>query len=115
MLDLTPIRERCERATPGPWHYCPCGEKSNDCILGVAYGEKGQPPPGRVELHPYDEKTGKYDMWSLDIEEIASRDNHARYDDFAFCAHARTDIPALCDEVEALRAEVARLTALGRS
>ena len=39
----------------------------------------------------------------------------ANENDAAFIAHARADIPALCDEVERLRSEVAELRALGVS
>ena len=61
---LQEIKERCLQATPPPWHYFPCGEKSND------------------------------------METIAAAENNADYADFAFMAHARTDIENLVKEYE---------------
>lgn len=97
-------RARCEAATPGPWHYYPCGDKSNDCLLGVAFGDKGEhPPPGKVELHPYDEKRHDYEMDKYTLDPvIASCEDHADYNDFDFIAHARTDLPAALDEIDRL-------------
>lgn len=121
MLDLKPIKKRCEAATSGPWHYWPCGEKSNDCLLGVAVGEaesggEDVPPPGRVDPHPYNEETGEFEMHKYIFDpSIAYAENHADYDDFAFMAHARTDIPALIAEVERLRKQLAEKSAAQRS
>lgn len=104
MIDLTPILDRLNRATPGPWHYYPCGEKSNDCVLGAAFGDDGPPPPGRVELHPYNYDTNDFDMYKFDFDPVIARCfDHANYYDFCFMAHARTDVEMLCNEVERLR------------
>ena len=100
---LQEIKERCLQATPPPWHYFPCGEKSNDCLLGVAIDENGSyPPPGKVNLHPYNEDTNEYEMYKYDMETIAAAENNADYADFAFMAHARTDIENLVKEYEFL-------------
>ena len=98
---LKQIKERCLQATPPPWHYFPCGEKSNDCLLGQAMDEKGScPPPGIVNLHPYNENTCEYEMYKYDMNTIAIKEDNADYADFAFIAHARTDIENLVKEYE---------------
>ena len=88
--ELAAIKERCAQATPGPW------------------------------TSPWDEaepdETAAFR--AADGEEVVSR---AEYDcvgyltvlepDARFIAHARTDVPALVDEVERLRAENAGLRA----
>lgn len=101
---LAYLRKVCERATPPPWHYYPCGEKSNDCVLGVAVGEDGCPPSGEIELHPYNEETGTFEMNKYILDpEIASQESCANYFDFAFIAEAREALPMLLDEVERLQ------------
>ena len=103
--ELSRLQHLCEEATPPPWHYYPYGEKSNDCILGVAVGEDSRSPPaGRVELHPYDEEAREFEMDKYILEPaIASAENHANYADFAFMAEARGAVPALLGEVERLQ------------
>ncbi|GAC1408504.1 MAG: hypothetical protein NVSMB64_16820 [Candidatus Velthaea sp.] len=74
-LDKYRLREIVEReacATAGPWRDC------------SEYGAM------RGEIH------GRGDAWRL----IATVDR--RFHDAAFIAHARTDIPDLCDEVRTL-------------
>ena len=72
-LHLSSIRERVEKATPGPWtaDLLPEGHESIDWVIIGAGGN------------------------------LSSDMNR---DDAAFIAHARSDIPALLDEVERLRA-----------
>lgn len=108
--ELTKLRKLCDEATPPPWHYFPYGEKSNDCVLGAAVGEDEHdcPPPGRVDLHPYNEDADEYerDKYIMDPS-IAFSEDHANYADFAFMAHARSALPMLLDEVKRLRRELA--------
>lgn len=104
--ELAAWQAACDAATEGPWHYYPCGEKSNDCILGPATDEDGNAPPaGRVECSPYNETTGEFEMDKYLIDPvIASAENDANYDDFAFIALARTALPRLLAHVAALEA-----------
>ena len=96
--DVTPIfikeiKERTEKATPGPWHAChdgkcSCGQiwsKSVDIpVLNVVRGEWGDPglPYGNI---PIEQAT-----------------NNA-----IFVANARTDITTLLDYIETLEAKIA--------
>lgn len=73
--DLAAIQDRCDAATPGPWHY------RRDWVMFTDPGD-GQ------------------------VETIAT--THESPDDARFIAHSRTDIPALLDTIENLRAENAR-------
>lgn len=88
--------------TQGILHYYPCGEKSNDCLIGFAWDNKQQQPPGgEVNLSPYNERTRKYeeDKYILDPIVAASED-HANYADFAYLVAAANAIPALCQAWE---------------
>jgi len=80
MIDLTAIRARADKATPGPWTREECGNDTRIC--------------GGDEVL-FDNEWGS----------ATGQD----WLDAAFIAAARTDVPALCDEVESLRAELAEL------
>lgn len=102
---IAEIRERESRATEGPWHYVPCGDKSNDCLLGAGSDGCESPPAGRLEVDEFDAVTGEYiERWVLDPV-IAENMGYADYDNFRFIAHARTDIPWLLEQLAAAQAE----------
>jgi len=88
--DIDAILARCEAATPGPWR---------------ADGHHGcKQVRGR--------KTGAHRQAQYQTEVCWTpglSDEHEDYANAEFIAHARTDVPALCDEVAALRAENERL------
>ena len=83
-LNLTPIRERCEKATPGPWVW-----RSNYLEVEGSWED------------PTREWTRIADDGSAGGEYNEAIDTHGP--DADFIAHARTDIPALLAEVERLR------------
>ncbi len=85
-VDLSAIRKRAEQATPGPWeakyHHLwrvvtPDNDVAYDCDVDV------------------------YSATNPDGTIMRQADNAE------FIAASRTDVPALCDEVEALRTQVA--------
>ncbi|OPZ03595.1 MAG: hypothetical protein BWZ09_02355 [Alphaproteobacteria bacterium ADurb.BinA305] len=73
-------RERCERATPGPWE------------ASYAYNNGGM-PTGDFKIPGHN--------GGATVEMLV--------DDAYFCAHARKDLPAALDEIERLTAERAEL------
>ncbi|MDE2103783.1 MAG: ead/Ea22-like family protein [Patescibacteria group bacterium] len=84
-IDTKAIRERAEKATPGAW------------VRDMSYQH---PTKVRAASKPYS------DTWICDAVHRAD----CSVDGFAnatFIAAARTDVPALCDEVDRLRAELA--------
>ena len=82
MLDLKPIRERCERATPGRWDYGSPEGQGN-------YG------------------AGVYRVW-LDGKGEDKKDHicDTGLANSEFISCSRQDIPALLDEIESLRCVV---------
>ena len=115
-MNLQEIRERCEKATPGPWFvvgppwrasYPHAGEMTDLLPTYVISGSDdphaGTPVIDAISIDEWE--AGKY-------HELLSQSDA----DLEFCAHARTDIPALIDRVEeqdekieALEAEAERL------
>lgn len=85
---LAAIRERAEKATAGPWIYAPPTHMFDSCI--VKGGENG----GKVIA---------YSPRSLDSDQANIR----------MCAHARTDVPALLETVDALKEEAEKQYLLG--
>ena len=79
MIDTGEIRARAEAATPGPW-----ASVFTDYFRGV-----------------YTAGEGRFTQITAEPE-MDDREN-----DREFIACARDDVPALCDEVDALRAELA--------
>jgi hypothetical protein len=85
-LDLDAIRKRVDATSPGEWlAISDNGRKNGIAVLG--------------------ERTKR--GTGLAIAVFAGADVPQRHADAAFCAHARTDVPALVAEVERLRAELA--------
>lgn len=85
--DLRKIREASDRATPGPW-----------------FGPRVTPawPPGEWGVYEADEETGEVIPHALIARMEDVGDDTAR-DNAAFVAVARGAVPALLDEVAALR------------
>lgn len=77
--ELRAIRERCEAASAGPWH--------------------GAVPACGHEHDPDEDACAIEDASGAVVASCVGRD-----DDFRFVMHARTDVPALLDEVERLNA-----------
>lgn len=81
MLDVTPIKERCEKATPGPWFVQDDKPPNDAWYPGITIGSEGH-------------GTRVADVCAL---------SGFREADAALIAAARTDLPALVEEVERLR------------
>lgn len=97
--DLNAIRERAEKATPGPWRAC--GEARNGCVCGLVWTVKLDTVAAHVETDA-DGGTGLIDCagrWE-GRKDVPPTDFRA---DAIFVAHAREDVPALLAEVERLR------------
>ena len=86
-MDIKAIREREEKATPGPWAYFP--RTVGTWIKGVGFEDQRSFIPSICYV---------YDKYKTNTEQ-----------DGEFIAHSREDIPALCDEVERLRAELSAI------
>ncbi|RNC62776.1 MAG: hypothetical protein AWM53_01995 [Candidatus Dichloromethanomonas elyunquensis] len=78
--ELQDIRERCEKATPGPWKWIINGNT--------------------VQSHAITTDTGKCGIQEKICASISPKTKNAN-----FIAHARTDIPALLTEIDRLTAE----------
>ena len=87
---LNAIRERCEKATPGPWVKVPASPGTRLAVFNRYGIEQPEDADGNSESICY--ATG----WMIE-------------DNAEFIAHARTDIPALVAEVERLRSLVETL------
>ena len=86
--DLTAIRARANAATPGPWRYTykDCQYHMSSCFID----REGDPDGVGIV--------------TCDINQD-NADLYATTGDMELIAHARTDIPALCDALEqAMRA-----------
>lgn len=85
--DLAAIRERCQKATRGPWFF---GRGADNCdyIDYQAY------PDERGGIAPTSNDDGREPIWW----KTCYRD-----EDGQFIAHSRTDVEALLAEVERLR------------
>jgi hypothetical protein len=97
-LDLDAIKARADAATPGPWAWDNRGDKCDDIQLGVACDAKENPLTGYFD-----------DDDAIYVEQVA--ESLSRAADADFIAHARTDVPALCDAVERLTADLSAAVA----
>jgi len=95
-LDTHPIRERYNEATEGPWEWEWCLKTESGKLGYLLSGKREKVEPGVTSI-----------PCILDgCEEVGGND-HAVWGkeaDREFIAHARTDIPVLCDEVDRLKA-----------
>ena len=103
--DLKGIRERMERATPGPWAWAQTAEKGYGANVGAeCFAEDDErcerPLSGDLSERRDDFEVGQpiADLW----HQLAASDAE-------FIAHARSDVPDLVREVERLTAENERL------
>ena len=92
---LAAIKERCERATPGPWR-----------VVRNRHKDRFGLPWGRIVAEWTTQTGGRMRR----VVVVWGDDNGAA--DAAFIAHARTDIPDLIVEVERLQAVVDGIEAL---
>lgn len=90
-MNLDEIKQRAEKATPGPWVYFP-GEFNTANDTGDHHGSV---------------KSLADDWWIAAIDNVL--DERETQANGVFIASAREDVLALVAEVERLRAELARL------
>lgn len=102
-LDRAAARARCEAATLGPWvaYNARASVNGTACMTLASLG--GSPRPGTVHDG----------VWLADVRCDFLGVDGKRHDSLnsAFLAHARTDLPAALDELDAKDAEIARLRA----
>lgn len=112
MLDIDAIRARLAAATPGPWSFEQDGRKG--AYLYDARGMLWQ-IAAPIEMD-HDVRDWAADEPNPDVEDW--RDNFswasASKGTGTLVEHAPTDLAALCDEVERLRAQVAELLPFAR-
>ena len=102
---LAEIRERAEKATPGPWEcdYLRIPELVVESVPEAPMADESFPfDMNLIKIGPGEGGGGITSNWASSF--------CARYDDAEFTAHAREDIPALLTEVEAWR-EIGRVLA----
>jgi hypothetical protein len=97
-FDAKAARARCEAATPGPWI-------ASDDSEPLRIGSHGEHPPAYVP------RMGRRYVLGMDA---AGRPYQPFERDAAFIAHARTDLPAALDEIEALKALLDEAAAIVR-
>jgi hypothetical protein len=103
--ELNAIRERAERATPGPW-VVTCGDDEYCSTVG---GILPETELRRVEA----EHDGRGDFpentqWIV-VDPGCAPVHLASGDNEEFIAHAREDVPRLLAEIDRLRDEVCKL------
>ena len=104
-MDIVEIRQRVEKATPGPWSLQPA-EWECDC-------------GGDEDGHAHKAPDQCRDGWWLDAAWVAGPiliehgDGWTGFNDADadFMAHAREDVPALCNALEAAEAALAEYKA----
>jgi hypothetical protein len=102
-FDVAAARARCEAATPGEWRLLPSEEVEADPIVT----ERGCVYVARLGGLGVDGRP----VWAL-IGPLYPMSAMGPYSDGDFIAHARTDLPAALDEIEALKAESAAIVAI---
>jgi hypothetical protein len=125
--ELAKIKERCEKATPGPWEWAQ--DRINDLHFRIrrekpdANGHIFRAKPGsgglrnsfiyllkrRFDIPAFDRETLTGSVMYLRWFEYRANgySNGPQEYDAEFIAHARSDIPALLEEVESLRKTLA--------
>ena len=101
MIDTAELRRLCAEATPGPWLYCP-----------LPHDDWGTVRVSVGDMMPF-VAIGRSGGVAADLDQHR-RDGTDPYGANArFIAAARAALPQLLDEVERLKAEVARARAEG--
>lgn len=107
---LSEIRERTEKATPGPW-----SAADEHGLLGPESSAAwcvSRMRPGFESMGDRDvDEQGRRGGYLYDIAEIFC-DEKRESPDAEFIAHAREDIPDLLTEIAGMRAKIARVEAL---
>ena len=97
--DLNAIKERCEKATEGPWvegrHWC------KEDTRWPGYIIKG------ICEDDFDADGPENEILEMSVCDITAKKGEEGYFNAAFIAHARADIPALITEVERLQVQLA--------
>jgi len=100
--ELKAIEERAEKATEGPWAWTHIGEKCNGYIVGTIWDKDDKQIEGHVPDEDFYEDEVVLRSADMGEHEAAT----CNYNDPAFIAHSRTDIPKLLAEVRRLKAAV---------
>jgi len=101
--ELQEIKERCNKATEGPWAWGQIGEKINGYVVGIAIHEDETFHSGYLDENKIDED-GDFVEDVLRFSYIGEHEaSTCNYGDPDFISHARTDEPKLVTEVERLR------------
>lgn len=103
------IRERADKATPGPWAFETTGEKGDGAdIVGVVYGPDDEEceRPLSGELPSFDRDGDPIDYYRDEVVAVCDHCNRNPHGDARFIAHARTDIDALLAHSAAQEAEL---------
>lgn len=106
-IDVAKVLEEAHaKSTPGLWGWCTTGEKCNAAMLGTFYtfDDACTPLGGHVER--YGENGKQVADWD---EDIAYKEDNARYADFDFIALAHNLLPALLARLREAEAVVSRL------
>lgn len=111
-IDIQAIRERAEKATPGPWDRKALGGDST--ILSAAKPARNDT---RIPTYGYGDTIRGTSYHCIGYPSIVDGGD-ARWDfvcfnhaDAEFIAASRTDIPTLCNALEAANARIAELAA----
>lgn len=106
-MDIAKIRERASKATPVPWSYIMVDKQGGWALGTAALYKTGTEEPiwlkGDIDGVEFDGQ-GNVVGEVITDEMICENYNSFNYADPRFIAHARSDVEALCDEVERLRA-----------
>ena len=106
MTWLDEIRERVNKATPGPWAWEEYNGQENGYHIGVAVHADGNQASGQVESEKTvfdedDEPVFVEDiLWQYPIGYVEG--GVVNYEDAEFIANAREDIPKLLDYIDGL-------------
>jgi len=103
-VDVRAIRARAGAATAGPWRF-ERGEQHTEGMADAVYQHIASGPWGVADT---------YHAPPIAIEGFGQMSGyipprHGKVEDAEFIAAARTDVPALCDRVEALEAALEKL------
>ena len=108
MKTIERLRELLAKATDAPWGWTTYGDKCNAAFLAtfMTCGDECAPIGGRVDRYVWDDRKGEYRTVAMEDEVIATKEDNARFSDFALIAATRNALPALLAVVEAQAAEI---------